>query len=61
MTRTIEELDVTRIVIAHRLSTIASADRVIVIAGGRVAQDGPYSELAETPGPFADLIARQQL
>jgi len=26
-----------------------------------VVQDGPYSELAETPGPFADLIARQQL
>ena len=61
VTRTIEELDVTRIVIAHRLSTIASADRVVVIAGGRVVQDGPYSELAETPGPFADLIARQQL
>ena len=61
VTRTIEELDVTRIVIAHRLSTIASADRVVVIAGGRVVQDGPYSELAETPGPFADLIVRQQL
>ena len=61
VTRTIEELDMTRIVIAHRLSTIASADRVVVIAGGRVVQDGPYSELAESPGPFAELIARQRL
>jgi ATP-binding cassette subfamily C protein len=61
VTRTVEQLDVTRIVIAHRLSTIASADRVVVIAGGRVVQDGPFAELAESPGPFADLIARQQL
>jgi ATP-binding cassette subfamily C protein len=61
VTRTIEELDMTRIVIAHRLSTIASADRVVVIAGGRVVQDGPYTELANAPGPFSELIARQQL
>ena len=47
--------------IAHRLSTIAAADRVIVIAGGRVVQDGPFDDLSNTPGPFAELIARQLL
>lgn len=61
VTKTVEELDVTRVVIAHRLSTIASADRVVVIAGGRVVQDGPFNELVHAPGPFADLIARQRL
>lgn len=61
VTNTVEELDVTRVVIAHRLSTIASADRVVVVAGGRVVQDGPFEELADAPGPFAELIARQQL
>ena len=61
VSRTVSEMPITRVVIAHRLSTIASADRVVLIADGRVAQDGPFDELAATPGPFADLIARQQL
>ena len=61
VSRTVSELPITRVVIAHRLSTIAAADRVIVIAGGRVVQDGPFDDLANTPGPFAELIARQLL
>ena len=35
----IRSLNLTRIIIAHRPETIASADRVIVLQGGRVAQD----------------------
>jgi len=61
VSRTVSGLPITRIVIAHRLSTIAAADRVVVIAGGRVVQDGPFDELANAPGPFADLVARQRL
>ena len=61
VSRTVSGLPITRIVIAHRLSTIAAADRVVVIAGGRVVQDGPFDELANTAGPFADLVARQRL
>ena len=61
VSRTVSGMPITRIVIAHRLSTIAAADRVVVIAGGRVVQDGPFDELANTPGPFADLVARQRL
>ena len=61
VSKTVSEMEVTRVVIAHRLSTIAAADRVILIDGGRVAQDGPFDELANTPGPFAELISRQQL
>jgi ABC-type bacteriocin/lantibiotic exporter with double-glycine peptidase domain len=61
VSRTVGEMRITRIVIAHRLSTIAAADRVVVIAEGRVVQDGPFDELANTPGPFADLVARQRL
>ena len=61
VSRTVSELPITRVVIAHRLSTIAAADRVIVIAGGRVVQDGPFDDLSNTPGPFAELIARQLL
>ena len=35
----IRSLKLTRIIIAHRPETIASAERVIVLQGGRVAQD----------------------
>jgi ABC-type bacteriocin/lantibiotic exporter with double-glycine peptidase domain len=51
VSRTVSEMPITRIVIAHRLSTIAAADRVVVIAGGRVVQDGPFDVLANTTGP----------
>ncbi len=61
VSRTVSGMPITRIVIAHRLSTIAAADRVVVIAGGRVVQDGPFDELANTEGPFAELVARQRL
>lgn len=61
VSRTVSSMPITRVVIAHRLSTIAAADRVVVIAGGRVVQDGPFDDLANSPGPFAELIARQRL
>ena len=55
----LSELKVTRIVIAHRLSTIRNADRIVVLAGGSVAQSGSFAELSNTPGLFADLARRQ--
>jgi NHLM bacteriocin system ABC transporter ATP-binding protein len=59
--KTLEQLDATRVVIAHRLSTIQNADRIVVIEGGRIVQDGTYSDLVATPGPFADLAQRQAI
>jgi NHLM bacteriocin system ABC transporter ATP-binding protein len=53
-------LRATRIVIAHRLSTVMDADRVIVMADGRVAQQGTPAELlADTGGLFHELVRRQ--
>ncbi|UGY93212.1 NHLP bacteriocin export ABC transporter permease/ATPase subunit [Streptomyces gobiensis] len=50
----------TRVVIAHRLSTVMDADRVIVMADGRVVQQGPPAELlADTGGLFHELVHRQ--
>ncbi|HUR15292.1 MAG TPA: ABC transporter ATP-binding protein/permease [Mycobacteriales bacterium] len=46
----------TGVVVAHRLSTTARADRVVVLEGGRVAQQGSRSELAREPGPFRELL-----
>lgn len=57
----LESLHCTRIVIAHRLSTIRQCDRIIVMDGGRIAEDGTYEELLTKNGIFAELVARQRL
>ena len=49
----------TRIVVAHRVSTLRQADRIYVLDKGRIAQEGSFAELAETPGVFRDLVRRQ--
>lgn len=51
----------TRIVIAHRLSTIRQADRILVMNGGKIVQDGTFAELSAAPGMFKDLMARQMV
>jgi NHLM bacteriocin system ABC transporter ATP-binding protein len=55
----LDKLKVTRIVIAHRLSTIRHADRIYVLQGGKVVQQGNFIELAEKEGLFALLMKRQ--
>src|ERR1700694_3080806 len=45
----------TAIIIAHRLSTVEIADRVLVIDGGRVVEDGAPSELRERSGRYGSL------
>ena len=54
-------LNCTRIVIAHRLSTIREADRIVMLDGGHIVEDGSYDELVALGGRFADLVERQQL
>lgn len=47
----------TAIIIAHRLSTVEIADRVLVLGGGRILEDGSPAELIAAGGHFADLHA----
>jgi ATP-binding cassette, subfamily B, bacterial len=47
--------DRTAIVIAHRLSTVEIADRVLVVDGGRIIEDGQPAELISGGGRYADL------
>jgi len=45
----------TVLVVAHRLSTIMAADRIVVLDGGHVVENGSYEELVQRDGVFARL------
>jgi len=49
----------TTIVIAHRLSTIINADRIIVLEGGTIVQEGTHRQLIEADGPYKRLYELQ--
>lgn len=55
----LEKLNATRIVIAHRLSTIMKCDRIIVLDGGKIAEQGTFDELMAANGLFSNLASRQ--
>lgn len=52
-------LNCTRIVIAHRLSTVMSADLILVMDKGRLAEQGTHRELLARSGLYAQLIHAQ--
>jgi subfamily B ATP-binding cassette protein MsbA len=45
----------TTIVIAHRLSTVEKADRIVVLAAGRIVESGPHGALVSAGGMYAGL------
>ncbi len=49
----------TTFVIAHRLSTIRSADQILVMEAGRIAERGTHSELLASEGPYRKLYETQ--
>jgi ATP-binding cassette subfamily B protein len=51
----------TVIAVAHRLSTLRDFDRIVVMDGGQIVQDGPPALLERSHGPYRDLLRRQTL
>ena len=62
LTKAIEELtkEKTIIMIAHRLKTVEHADNIVVIDGGRIAQQGRHSELMKQKGIYRTFVEDRQ-
>jgi ATP-binding cassette subfamily B protein len=51
--------DVTTILVSHRLSSVRHADRIVVIDGGRIAEDGTHEGLMRAGGLYARMYSLQ--
>jgi ATP-binding cassette subfamily B multidrug efflux pump len=51
----------TALIIAHRLSTIRAVDRILVMQGGEIVQEGSHDELIEREGLYRQLYEMQSL
>ncbi|HEX2033465.1 MAG TPA: ABC transporter ATP-binding protein [Chloroflexota bacterium] len=49
----------TTLLISHRFSTVKLAERIVVLAGGRIVEEGSHAALVERGGIYADLYERQ--
>jgi ATP-binding cassette, subfamily B, bacterial len=49
----------TTIVISHRFSTVRRADRILVLSGGRVTEDGSHDDLIAAGGQYAQMFRLQ--
>ncbi len=51
----------TSIVVSHRIAAVRQADQILVLEGGRLAEQGTHDELVEKGGIYADLYQRELL
>jgi ATP-binding cassette subfamily B multidrug efflux pump len=51
----------TTLLISHRVSTVRSADRIVVLEGGRIVEDGGHEQLLARGGYYAGLYHKQLL
>jgi ATP-binding cassette, subfamily B, bacterial len=47
------------LLISHRFSTVRMADRILVLEGGRIAEQGSHSELLKSAGRYAEMFELQ--
>ena len=52
--------DKTVIIIAHRMRTVRNADKIVVLSGGTVSEQGTPDELMAANGEFSRMVKLQQ-
>ena len=52
---TLKSLSCTRIAVTHRLSSVRDCDRIVMLSGGRIAEQGTWQELIRSGGEFSRL------
>ncbi|KAG8625732.1 hypothetical protein KVT40_006133 [Elsinoe batatas] len=53
--------ELTTLIIAHRLSTVMAADHIVVMANGKVNEEGTHQQLVELDGLYAAMVRAQDL
>jgi ATP-binding cassette subfamily B multidrug efflux pump len=51
----------TAILISHRISTVREANRILVLDGGRLVEDGTHADLIEQGGLYAEMFRKQRI
>jgi ATP-binding cassette subfamily B protein len=51
----------TTVIVSHRLAAVKDASRIIVLDGGKIAEEGTHAELIRREGKYWELVRRQQL
>ncbi len=49
----------TTVLISHRFSTVRQADRIVVLSGGHIVEDGSHAALVALGGQYAEMFDRQ--
>lgn len=49
----------TVVIVAHRLSTVKSADNIVVLKGGKIAEQGTHQELVNKHADYYHLVKNQ--
>ena len=57
--RKLAQLNITTIIVSHKLSTIKNADKILVIDGGKIVEEGTHKELEKKQGIYYKLMELQ--
>jgi ABC-type multidrug transport system fused ATPase/permease subunit len=55
----IKARNITTVIVAHRLSTVRDCDKIIVLADGKIAEQGTHDELMRLGGRYFTLVSSQ--
>lgn len=58
--RSLRQMEATRLVISHRPAALEDCDRILVLDGGRIAEEGSYAQLYAARGLFYEMIRQQE-